>query len=128
MGDDFIAKHKDHYNRSLTKNLHGHFDQPALFRPLAKETISYPCRLNDACDFPSTGQKLTLRLVGDLVELLDKQRVIGFVSPEANQDVVDDFKANPGCLGILAVDVISIFEDAKRIDVTPDSDMNDGGD
>jgi hypothetical protein len=126
MGDDFIVKHKDRYNRSLTKNLHAHFDQPGLFRTQAREAISYPCRVNDACDFPCTGQKLTLRLAGELVELLDKQRVIGFVSAEANQDVIDDFKANPGCMGILEVDVTSTFEDAKRIDVSPDSDLNDG--
>jgi hypothetical protein len=126
MGDDFIAEHKDRYNRSLTKSLQGHYEQPPLFRPRVKETASYPCRLNEAVPSPVLGNRLTLRVVGDSVELLDQHRVIGFVSPEASQDVIDDFKENPDCLGILAVEVTSIFEESKRIDVTPASDNDEG--
>lgn len=126
MGDDFIVKRKDRYNRSLTKNLKGHYEQPALFRPRVKETISYPCRLNDACQFPSVGKRLTLRVIQEGVELLDEQRVIGFISPEATQDVIDDFKANPGCSGILMVDVTCVYEETKRVDVTASSDTANG--
>jgi hypothetical protein len=122
MGDDFIAQHKDHYNRSLTRRLDIHLKQSSLFKPQAKEVTSYPCQLNDAYGFPTKGQKLMLRLVGDVIELLDQQRVIGFISPEANQDAINDFKNNPTCMGILTVNVVAIFQQAGRIDVCPNSD------
>ena len=128
MGDDFIAKHKDRYNRSLTKSVHSHHKQRSLFQPETKETVSYPCRLNDTSPIPSKGGRLMLRLAEDAVEVLDQHQVIGLVSPEANKDVIDDFKANPDCKGILGVEVIAVFAEAKRIDVSPGSNTSVGGD
>lgn len=127
MGDDFIAEHKDRYNRSLTNNLQRGHGQRPLFRPRVKETVSYPCHLKEASQFPVQGRRLTLRLSETSVELIDAHQVIGFVSPEANQDVIDDFKANPDCKGILTVVVAGIFQEANRIDVTPSSETDGGG-
>jgi hypothetical protein len=60
------------------------------------------------------------------VEVLDEYRVVGCVSPEASQDAIDDFQANPECKGILMVDVASVFEETKRIDVMPSSASTNG--
>jgi hypothetical protein len=126
MGDDFIVKEKDRYNRSLTKTVEGYHRQPTLFRLRVKETVSYPCQLNEGAQLPSIGRRLTLRLVQDSVEILDEYKVLGCISPEASQDVIDDFRANPECKGILTVDVASVFEETKRIDVMPSSASTNG--
>jgi len=126
MGDDFIVKIKDHYNRKITKSLADYVRQPPLFRPRAKERIAYPCKLNDTCEAPAVGRCLTLRVIGDSIELLDQHRVIGFIGQEAYQDAVDDFKANPDCQGVVTVQVASVFEDVKRVDVSPSSEVEGG--
>jgi hypothetical protein len=126
MGDDFIVKQKDRYNRSLTKSIHGHHRQPTLFQPRVSETVSYPCQLNEGAQLPSVGRRLMLRVVQNSVEVLDEYRVLGRISPEASQDVIDDFQANPECKGILIVNVASVFAETKRIDVMPNRALTNG--
>jgi hypothetical protein len=126
MGDDFIVTQKDRYNRSLTKNLRAHYQQPSLFRPRIKESVSYPCQLNEATEIPSVGHRLTLRVVQDSVQILDDYRVLGCVSAEASRDAIDDFKDNPEFKGIVMVNVTSVFAETRRIDVTPNCASGNG--